>query len=495
MTPILRKLRIPLAASALAALAIATTTALAGSGVGSTFNLGETNTVDAQSVLTGNAGSAAQLKVENTGTGAALALLVSSGAPFKVNSSTKVANLNADLLDGLDSTGLPYWKLGGNAGTTPGTNFIGTTDNQALELKVNGQQALRLEPTSSGANVIGGFSANSVAAASGATVFGGGLLQGSPFPNTVSVGGSFGTVGGGLENTGGGFGGFIGAGARNTTGGIYSTVPGGFSNTAAGNTSFAAGLRAKAKHNGTFVWGDSTDADFASSAANQFLVRAAGGAKFVRGGSTFFGGSSALLAENFTTAGEAGRFVVGNASDPSPALSLVKQSGGTGNFLACFNEGGGVFASKCHINKEGTFVSGSDFAESLPVRGGKAGYQPGDVLSISRGHPGAVVRSHAARERTVVGVYSTRPAVLGADKKGMTHVGRDEIPVAITGIVPVKATAQNGPIRPGDLLTSSSLPGRAMNAGRSPAAGTVLGKALGSLLHGQGTIKVLVMLR
>ena len=38
------------------------------------------------------------------------------------------------------------WSLTGNSGTTPGTNFLGTTDNSALELKVNGQRALRIQP-------------------------------------------------------------------------------------------------------------------------------------------------------------------------------------------------------------------------------------------------------------------------------------------------------------------------------------------------------------
>ena len=83
----------------------------------------------------------------------------------------------------------------------------------------------------------------------------------------------------------------------------------------------------------------------------------------------------------------------------------------------------------------------------------------------------------------------------GADKGGVTRVGKNDVPVAITGIVPVKASAQNGPIHPGDLLTSSNLPGRAMNAGRNPAIGTALGKALGVLEHGSGTIRMLVMLR
>ena len=39
------------------------------------------------------------------------------------------------------------WSLTGNAGTAPGTNFLGTTDNEALELRANGKRALRLEPT------------------------------------------------------------------------------------------------------------------------------------------------------------------------------------------------------------------------------------------------------------------------------------------------------------------------------------------------------------
>ena len=47
------------------------------------------------------------------------------------------------------------WQTGGNSGTTPGTHFLGTTDNQALELNVNGARALRLEPTGTNGSVIG----------------------------------------------------------------------------------------------------------------------------------------------------------------------------------------------------------------------------------------------------------------------------------------------------------------------------------------------------
>ena len=61
---------------------------------------------------------------------------------------------------------------------------------------------------------------------------------------------------------------------------------------------------------------------------------------------------------------------------------LIKQASGSGDFLKCYSESGpGSYAQKCHVDQNGTFVSGSDFAESLPARGAKAAYEPGDVLS------------------------------------------------------------------------------------------------------------------
>jgi hypothetical protein len=49
------------------------------------------------------------------------------------------------------------------------------------------------------------------------------------------------------------------------------------SNEATGSRSFAAGNRAKAVHEGAFVWADSTEADFTSQIADQIRLRAAGG--------------------------------------------------------------------------------------------------------------------------------------------------------------------------------------------------------------------------
>jgi hypothetical protein len=75
----------------------------------------------------------------------------------------------------------------------------------------------------------------------------------------------------------------LGGGYANYAAGGLATIAGGDQNFAAGDA-FAAGHRAKAYNFGAFVWADSTDADFASTANNQFAVRASGGVAFVTGG-------------------------------------------------------------------------------------------------------------------------------------------------------------------------------------------------------------------
>lgn len=152
------------------------------------------------------------------------------------------------------STG-DFWSILGNAGTDPSTNFLGTTGNQVLEVRVNNERALRIEPASDAAlgfrpNVIGGHSLNEVTGAGvGATIAGGGAFddgQGNVTPNrvtddygTVSGGqgnqaGRWGAVGGGQNNTASGTTATIGGGSRNTASTQASTVAGGDQNTASG---------------------------------------------------------------------------------------------------------------------------------------------------------------------------------------------------------------------------------------------------------------------
>jgi hypothetical protein len=77
--------------------------ALAGTGVGATFNLGKTNTVNAITKLAGSV-VGPSLTIDNNSadpSATALDLQVEPGkAPMKVNSGTKVPNLNSDTVDG-----------------------------------------------------------------------------------------------------------------------------------------------------------------------------------------------------------------------------------------------------------------------------------------------------------------------------------------------------------------------------------------------------------
>jgi len=149
------------------------------------------------------------------------------------------STLDADLLDGIDSTGLAaavhnhdgtYWRLTGDGGTSAGTDFLGTIDNQALELRVNNARALRLEPNKTSPNLIGGYETNSITAGvAGAAIAGGG---GAGEENRVTD--DFGTVGGGRNN-------LAGDGVGTTSDNPHNTVAGGYANTAVGGSATVGG--------------------------------------------------------------------------------------------------------------------------------------------------------------------------------------------------------------------------------------------------------------
>ena len=109
-----------------------------------------------------------------------------------------------------------------------------------------------------------------------------------------SVAGVASVVSGGTSNSVSGYTSNIGGGEQNSNGGAYSGILGGHSNTIAadadystiaggtqnqisGSRSFAAGWLAQANHDGAFVWADGTGSSFATTAPNQFLIRATNG--------------------------------------------------------------------------------------------------------------------------------------------------------------------------------------------------------------------------
>ncbi len=194
--------------------------------------------------------------------------------------------------------------------------------------------------------------------------------------------------------------------------------------------------------------------------------------------------------------------VIGDTTD---GVAVLAMSNGTGVGLEVDGQFSGNLIEAWHgplfpdrrfyvsnvgnVYADGSYTSpAADMAEMLPAADG---LEPGDVLVV--GPNGHLSRSTQSNQASVVGVYSTKPAFVGGSEDGADP--NSKIPLAVVGIVPVKVSAENGAIQPGDLLVASSLPGHAMRAPVNPAPGTVIGKALGTLNSGAGIVEMLVMLR
>ncbi len=141
-------------------------------------------------------------------------------------------------------------------------------------------------------------------------------------------------------------------------------------------------------------------------------------------------------------------------------------------------------------------LSGGDYAESVNVSGDRGAYEPGDVLVIDPISEGNFLRSFTPYSTTVTGIYSSKPGVVGRRQlTARTHM-KEEVPMAMTGIVPTKVSAENGAIKPGDLLVTSSKSGYAMKGtDRTQMLGAVIGKAIGHLDSGVGIIEAVVTLQ
>ena len=112
----------------------------------------------------------------------------------------------------------------------------------------------------------------------------------------------------------------------------------------------------------------------------------------------------------------------------------------------------------------------------------------GDVVSIDTENDEHVRLSNKPYDTAVAGIISSTPAF---------HISTSNtgIPLALAGRVKAKASSENGPIRRGDLLTTSSTKGHLMRCeSREKCFGSLIGKALEPLDRGKGKIMVLVTL-
>ena len=295
------------------------------------------------------------------------------------------------------------WSLTGNAGTT-GANFLGTTDNQPLELRVNNERALDLYQGAGNATTltVGSF-AGAAIGGQGINVLGGGAgayntvypnfstIAGG-FNNTINSGASGSVIAGGQGHVINGATSAIGGGFSNTVNGLLGAIPGGANNLVSGDYGFAAGNSAQAVNPGAFVWADNSGGAFASTANNQFSVRAYGGVRFVTGGAGMTVDGNPLL----TTGSSGSGLTIQQNADGAPNLI----GGSTANFVASgvvgatIGGGGGTtnIGSSNYVNSVradfGTVGGGQDntaSGNSATVAGGNSNIASGDAATVGGG--------------------------------------------------------------------------------------------------------------
>jgi hypothetical protein len=189
-----------------------------------------------------------------------------------------------------------------------------------------------------------------------------------------------------------------------------------------------------------------------------------------------------------------------NARGKSGVFGYTQWNDGYGGYFV--NAGGGEA-----LHTEGrAFVSGELSVAVLTIRGGadlaepfessQGRLAPGSVVVIDEANPGKLKEATSAYDTKVAGVISGAGGVnpgIALRQEGVHETGQN---VALTGRVYVQADATFGPIRPGDLLTTSTTPGHAMKVTDAPrAAGAILGKAMTPLAEGRGLVLVLVSLQ
>ncbi len=294
------------------------------------------------------------------------------------------------------------WRIGGNNGTTPGTHFIGNTDNQALDFRVDNRRALRLEPTGSDSvNVVGGWSGNYVGpGVVGATISGGGAGDGSGFAFTNRVLNDFGTISGGLRNTVSEYVATVGGGEENTASGNWSTVGGGRDNTAGGRDSIISGGYRNS------IGSNATSAAIGGGYANQIRIDARS--------ATIGGGYGNQILSNASIASILGGQY--NVIHPNASGSTI--AGGAGNIIqddAWFASIGGGNDNTIQSNARRATISGGQLNTILTnafvatILGGWSNTVAGRFASVG----GGAVNIASGDNASVGGGYNN--AAIGLD--------------------------------------------------------------------------------
>jgi len=346
-------------------------------------------------------------------------------------------------------------------------------------------------------NVASGPLYSTVGGGNGNTAGGSNAFVGGGHDNTAD--GETATVGGGNWNEASDYSATVGGGWSNIADGYCATIPGGYWNSASGEYCFAAGLRAKALHNGAFVWADSTWADFSSTANDQFLIRASGGV-----GVGTASPSAALDVESATGIGVRGEVtatdasytygVWGESSSTNGRGVIGKATAATGTTYAVVGQsdstgGYDFYAAGADSVDYGTFTGAHEvlLAKDFPAEctpglivsvTGQAGARLCSDGSVSLSSTMPTVRlSYASNDPAVFGVLHSE-VDLPDDHWFEASEGQRFANVNAVGEGRVWVSEINGDIRAGDYLTTSEIPGYAQRQEDGVLRNYTLGKAI-----------------
>lgn len=141
---------------------------------------------------------------------------------------------------------------------------------------------------------------------------------------------------------------------------------------------------------------------------------------------------------------------------------------------------------------KGTYSSPyCDIAELFEPSQKNDGLESGDIVVLDEEEEKKIKKSSHSYSTLIVGVVSTNPNMTMGLLEDNSN--EDHPPVALLGRVPTKVTTENGPIKIGDLIVSSSKPGYGMRCeDYDKCQGAVVGKATENLESGEGLIEVLI---
>jgi hypothetical protein len=311
--------------------------------------------------------------------------------------------------------------IGAGGGGGGGSEAVGANATNATGATGGAPLGAAAGATNSGSGGGGGATATTTAAAGGSSQFGGGGGGQATTTGAAASGAGGGSVIGG---SGGGAGGSI----TITTCTLRAGGAGGTGNVVSGGGGTAGSTTGQAGGTGNIGVGGGGDGG-GGGANGCATTGGAGGTGGVKGGGGGGGGAGA------TTTGGAGG------------------TGGAGYVRVWTYRGAGADLAEIYGTKDSTI-------------------EAGDVVAIDSTMNAGVQKSSNIYQSSVVGVVSTKPGMIIG---GVEDANATPVMVALAGRVPMKVNLENGPIKKGDYLTSSSVPGVAM---KSTKAGLVIGQSM-----------------